>query len=48
MQNLARFEDKPWHLGTVCAPTPPGGVTAEVVDVGRDLAEVGIMSLRER
>jgi aminopeptidase YwaD len=36
---LARFEDEPCHLGTVCAPTPPGGITAEVVDVGQGLTE---------
>jgi hypothetical protein len=36
---LARFEDEPCHLGTLCAPTPPGGITAEVVDVGRGLTE---------
>jgi hypothetical protein len=36
---LARFEDEPCHLGTACAPTPPGGITAEVVDVGQGLTE---------
>lgn len=36
---LARFEDEPCHLATLCAPTPPGGITAEVVDVGRGLTE---------
>jgi len=36
---LARFEDEPCYLGTVCAPTPPGGITAEVVDVGQGLTE---------
>jgi hypothetical protein len=36
---LARFEDEPCHLGTICAPTPPGGITAEVVDVGQGLTE---------
>jgi hypothetical protein len=36
---LARFEDEPCHLGTLCAPTPPGGVTTEVVDVGQGLTE---------
>jgi hypothetical protein len=36
---LARFEDEPCHLGTCCAPTPPGGITAEVVDVGQGLTE---------
>jgi hypothetical protein len=38
---LARFEDEPCHLGTLCAPTPPGGITAEVVDVGQGLTEEG-------
>jgi len=36
---LARFEDEPCHLGTVCAPTPPGGISAKVVDVGQGLTE---------
>ncbi len=36
---LARFEDEPCHLGALCAPTPPGGITVEVVDVGRGLTE---------
>jgi hypothetical protein len=36
---LARFEDEPCHLGTLCAPTPPEGISAEVVDVGRGLTE---------
>jgi hypothetical protein len=36
---LARFEDEPCHLGTICAPTPPAGITAEVADVGQGLTE---------
>jgi hypothetical protein len=38
-ETLARFEDEPCHLSTCCAPTPEGGVTAEVVDVGRGMKD---------
>jgi len=36
---LARFDDVPCSLGQNCAPTPPGGIEAELVDVGAGLSD---------